>query len=143
MRPLLCLLSTCVFPISSAHAIEMRVHRGSTFVLGAQDYYRRASETHIQEGALPDTDITTLTGYIRPFWLIQPTDRCCHGVMKNAIEASTFSKFWANSTTFRLKLFKKSVFEDHKTRLVNINGDGRNAIASRPHRSISVLSFQR
>ena len=143
VRPLLCLVSACVFAISSAHAIEMRVHRGGAFVLGAQDYFRHASEVHIPEGALPDTDITTGTGYIRRVWLTQPTDRCGHGVMRNAIEAGTFSKFWADSTTFRLKLVKKSVFEDHKTRLAKMNGDGRDAIASRSHRSISVLSFRR
>jgi len=131
VRPLLCLVSACVFAISSAHAIEMRVHRGGAFVLGAQDYFRHASEVHIPEGALPDTDITTGTGYIRRVWLTQPTDRCGHGVMRNAIEAGT------------LKLVKKSVFEDHKARLANMNGDGRGAIASRPHRSISVLSFRR
>ena len=143
MRPLLCLISACVFAISSAHAIEMRVHRGGAFVLGAQDYFRHASGVHIPEGALPDTDITTGTGYIRRVWLTQPTDRCGHGVMRNAIAADTFSKFWVDNMPFRLNLSKRSVFEDHKAQLANTNGDSRDAIASRPHRSISVLSFRR
>ena len=143
MHPLLCLISACVFAISSAYAIEMRVHRGGAFVLGAQDYFRHASEVDIPEGALPDTDITTGTGYIRRVWLTQPTDRCGHDVMTNAIEAGTFSKFWADSTTFRLRLVKKSVFEDHKTRLAKMNGVGRDAIASQSNRSIPVLSFRR
>ena len=141
MSSLLCLISACVFAISSAHAIEMRVHRGGAFVLGAQDYFRQASEAHIPEGTLPDTDITTGTGYIRRVLLTQPTNRCGHDVMRNSIEAGRFSEFWSDSTTFRLKLVKKSVFEDHKARLANMNGDYRYAIASRPHRSISGLSF--
>ena len=93
MRPLPCLISACVFAISSAHAIEMRMHRGGAFVLGAQDYFRHASEAHIPEGTLPDTDITTGACYIRRVLLTQPTDRCGHGVMRNTIEASRFSEF--------------------------------------------------
>lgn len=61
--------------------------------------------------------------------------------MRNTIEDGRFSKFWSDSTTFRLKLVKKRVFEDHKARLANMNGDCRDAIASRPHRNISGLSF--
>ena len=79
VRPLLCLISACIFVISSANAIETRVHRGDAFVLAAQIHFQDDLEVHISESILPDTDIMFVNVYIRRIWLTQRTDRCGHG----------------------------------------------------------------
>ena len=113
----------------SAHAIDIREYRDSTFVLAAHGYSRHTSDLSISKGALPDSNITIGTGYILRVSATQQTNQHSHNFMGNSNEAGAPPKFLVESNTFCLDINKKNVFEFRKAQRVGMVGDEPDAIA--------------
>lgn len=75
--------------------------------------------------ALPDTLISTGQRDIRRAWLAGPTDRYRHGVLGDAIEATTLRVETTDGRNLSFVLDEQSVFEDRYPRIVDLDGDGR------------------
>lgn len=80
--------------------------------------------------ALPDGELTSGTTNIARAWLSGPTARYAHGVLGDAIEASTAVAELADGTTAHVTLGRDSVFEDRRARLVDLDGDGADEIVT-------------
>ncbi len=74
-----------------------------------------------QATRLPDTEVTSSGGVSA--WLIDPTTRYGHAVLGDAIEAGGFAVS-RGGATLTYTLDAKSVFEDRRVRLADIDGDG-------------------
>ncbi len=76
------------------------------------------------KGALPDAVSTTGRRNISRAWLADPTRRYRHGVLGDDIESSTLVALDKTRREFRLKLDVRSVFEDRRVRIADLDGDG-------------------
>lgn len=79
-------------------------------------------------GTLPDGETTRGTGIIVSAWLTGPTGIYAHGILGNRIEASGFRINLRDGGHRELLLGTRSVFEDLRARLVDLDGDGTDEI---------------
>ena len=86
---------------------------------------RPADPILASDDALPDTLISAGQRDIRRAWLAGPTDRYRHGVLGDAIEATTLRVEMADGRSLEYLLDEQSVFEDRYPRIVDLDGDGR------------------
>lgn len=74
-------------------------------------------------GMLPDGEVTRGSSRVARAWLIGPTQRYRHGILGDAIEASGLSVERDDGGVFELRLDERSVFEDRRVRIADLDGD--------------------
>jgi len=79
-------------------------------------------------GALPDGRIATGAHDIARAWLAQPTERYDHGILGDAIEAGSLVIEGADGKRQEIKLDDDAVFEDLSPRIVDLDGNGHDAV---------------
>ncbi len=79
-------------------------------------------------GTLPDGETTRGAGRIVSAWLTGPTGIYTHGILGNRIEASGLRINLRDGGHRELRLGARSVFEDLRARLVDLDGDGEDEI---------------
>jgi hypothetical protein len=79
-------------------------------------------------GALPDGRIATGTHDIARAWLSQPTNRYEHGVLGDNIEAGSLVIESPDGKRQEVKLDDDAVFEDLSPRIVDLDGNGHDAV---------------
>jgi hypothetical protein len=82
---------------------------------------------HSASNGLPDGLVETHDGKgdILAAWYAGPTTRYGHGILGDAVEASTLMVRASAGQTFSLKLPTTEVFEDRYPRLADLDGDGK------------------
>lgn len=86
---------------------------------------RPADPAAASDDALPDALVSTGQRDVRRAWLAGPTDRYRHGILGDAIEATTLRVETADGRRLEYVLDEHSVFEDRYPRIVDLDGDGR------------------
>jgi hypothetical protein len=81
-----------------------------------------------QPNALPDGVIETAEDAIAAAWLTEPTDRYSHGILGDAIEAGGLGVELPDGTIAEMRLDADHVFEDRRARIVDLDGDGADAL---------------
>jgi len=74
---------------------------------------------------LPDGEITQAPGSVKKAWLSGPTGIYSHGILGDPVEASALNVLTAQGQKFTYRIDQRSVFEDLRVRLVDLDGDGR------------------
>lgn len=74
-------------------------------------------------GMLPDGEVTIGRGSIGSARLTGPTERYRHGILGDAIEASALSVERGDGDVVELHLDERSVFEDRRARIADLDGD--------------------
>jgi hypothetical protein len=78
--------------------------------------------------ALPDGYVSTGKHDIVRAWLAEPTTRYDHGILGDAIEASSLVIERRDGTRHTVRLKDDAVFEDLEPRLADLDGDGHDEI---------------
>lgn len=74
---------------------------------------------------LPDGEITQSPGRVKKAWLSGPTGIYSHGILGDPVEASALNVLTAQGQKITYRIDQRSVFEDLRVRLVDLDGDGR------------------
>jgi hypothetical protein len=101
-----------------------RVHAGPDgLALKKSD---RTARPKVQTPAmLPDGEITLAPGSVKKAWLSGPTGIYSHGILGDPVEASALNVLTAQGQNFTYRIDQRSVFEDLRVRLVDLDGDDR------------------
>lgn len=78
--------------------------------------------------ALPDGRVVTGRHDIARAWLAEPTTRYDHGILGDAIEASSLVIERRDGTRYVVRLTDDAVFEDLEPRLADLDGDGHDEV---------------
>ena len=79
-------------------------------------------------GALPDGKVATGSRDIARAWLAEPTTRYDHGILGDKIEAGSLVIDTRDGKQQTVRLRDDAVFEDLEPRIVDLDGDGHDAI---------------
>jgi hypothetical protein len=82
----------------------------------------------LPDGALPDGRVATGKHDIVRAWLAEPTTRYDHGILGDAIEASSLVIETRDHARHVVRLNDDAVFEDLEPRLADLDGDGHDEI---------------
>lgn len=82
----------------------------------------------LPKDALPDGYVSTGKHDIVRAWLAEPTTRYDHGILGDAIEASSLVIERRDGTRHTVRLKDDAVFEDLEPRLADLDGDGHDEI---------------
>ena len=92
-----------------------------------------------EKTALKDSEVSS-SKTIKAAWLTGSTDRYQHGILGDAIEASGLAVIDRSGKRYSLELDGKSVFEDRKVRIADLDQDGHEElIVVRAYLNLSLI----
>ena len=74
-------------------------------------------------GLLPDGEVTLARGRVAKAWLSGATGIYSHGILGDPVEASAIRVLTDKGQNLKYSLDQRSVFEDLRVRLIDLNGD--------------------